>query len=284
MSSKALTAGTLFVIATPIGNLKDITYRAIETLQQVSWIAAEDTRHSAMLLRHYGIQTPLKSLHEHNEAQRSQAIQEALAQGQDIALISDAGTPLISDPGYTLITQLTQAGFRVAPIPGCCAAIAALSCAGLATDKFLFLGFLPSKANARKTQLALHQQESATQIFYEAPHRLAETLLDMASVYGESRKAVVARELTKTHENFQRGSLAELARHYQNHEEQQRGEIVILVTGCEAMATDLVEATRILKILLQELPVKKAAALAAEITGFRKNELYQQALSLEEGE
>jgi 16S rRNA (cytidine1402-2'-O)-methyltransferase len=282
MDNKTVSKGTVYVIATPIGHLQDISVRALEILRGVHWIAAEDTRHSRKLLDHYGIQTPLKSFHEHNESHRSQAIQQALALGHDIALISDAGTPLISDPGYTLITQLTQSGFRVSPIPGCCAAIAALSAAGLATDQFLFVGFLSSKSNTRKTQLTERLHETVTQIYYEAPHRLLDCLADMASVYGDNRRAVVGRELTKTYEDFQRGSLIELHDYYQAHQEQQRGEIVILVAGNKSAATEFVEAERILKILLKELPVKAAAALTAEITGVRKHDLYQCALRIKQ--
>jgi 16S rRNA (cytidine1402-2'-O)-methyltransferase len=280
MNNTSTTKGTVFIVATPIGNLTDISAHAIEVLQQVQWIAAEDTRHSAILLNHYGIQTPLKSLHEHNELQRIQYIEETLNAGHDIALISDAGTPLISDPGYQLVTHLVQAGFRISPVPGCCALIAALSCSGLATDQFLFLGFLPNKSTARKTVLSKRLHETATQIFYEAPHRLLECLLDMACIYGDTRQAVVARELSKTYENFQHGSLPALHDYYQAHPEQQRGEIVILVAGSKEAATPLIEAERILKILLDVLPIKTAAAVTADITQLRKNELYQMALRI----
>lgn len=272
--------GTIFIVATPIGHIEDISIRALAILRQVQWIAAEDTRHSATLLKHYGITTPLKSLHEHNEQQRIQDIEAALNAGQNIALISDAGTPLISDPGYPLVNTLVQAGFRVAPIPGCSALIAALSCSGLPTDQFLFSGFLPNKSAARQAALAKRLQERATQIFYEAPHRLMDCLADMITVYGENRPAVIARELTKTYESFQHGSLFELQNYYQAHPEQQRGEIVILLAGNTTAATELGEAERILNILLKVLPMKTAATVAADITQVRKNTLYEMALRM----
>ncbi|MCD6048028.1 MAG: methyltransferase [Gammaproteobacteria bacterium] len=274
------TRGTLYVIATPIGNLKDITFRAIEVLKTVAWIAAEDTRHSSALMKQYGINTPLKSFHEHNEHQRLQDIENALLQGQDIAIISDAGTPLISDPGYILVQNLSEKGFKISPLPGPCAAIAALSCSGLPTENFLFKGFLPAKTAGRCAQLETCQQETATVVFYEAPHRLLDTLEDMIKVFGENRFAVIAREITKTFEQFQRGSLASLLAYFKTHEEQCRGEIVICIAGAPAKKTSEIDAEKILKLLLTELPVKKAAAVAAEITGLRKNELYQLALKL----
>jgi 16S rRNA (cytidine1402-2'-O)-methyltransferase len=271
--------GRLFVVATPIGNLQDISPHALEVLRQVAWIACEDTRHSAQLFKHYGITTPLKSLHEHNEKQRIQSITNTLQQGLDVALISDAGTPLISDPGYHLVNHLSQAGFRLCPVPGCCALIAALSCAGLATDQFLFSGFLPAQQSARKTALTKRLHETATQIFYEAPHRLLDCLTDLVCVYGAARRAVVARELTKTYENFQYGTLLELQTYYHNHDTQQRGEIVIMVAGNAEEKSDLTEATRVLEILLKVLPVKTAVATAAELTTLRKNDLYKIALA-----
>lgn len=280
MNNTSKAKGSVFVVATPIGNLQDISARALDILRQVAWIAAEDTRHSALLLNHYGIQTPLKSLHEHNEKQRIQYIEETLHAGLDIALISDAGTPLISDPGYHLVAHLSQAGFRLCPIPGCCALIAALSCSGLATDQFLFSGFLPAQSTARKAALTKRLHETATQIFYEAPHRLLECLTDMLCIYGPDRQAVVARELTKTYENFQYGTLLELHNYYHMHSDQKRGEIVILVAGNTKISTELAEAQRILEILLKVLPIKTAATVASELTKRRKNELYQIALEM----
>lgn len=279
-SRKLNTRGTLFIVATPIGNLRDISFRAVEVLTQVKWIAAEDTRHSAPLLKHYGIETPLKSFHEHNESSRIQWIQNELEEGHDVALISDAGTPLISDPGYTLVTNLAHAGFKISPIPGCCAAIAALSAAGLSTEHFNFQGFLPSKSSQRKNMLNSLQYEIGTLVFYEAPHRLLASLEDFIAVFGGARKAVVARELTKTYESFQRGALQALLAHYQENPDQQRGEIAILLEGAEKVTLSTLEAERILKILLSELPVKKAATLTAEITGLRKNDLYELGLKI----
>ena len=274
--------GTLYIVATPIGNLQDISARALSTLQKVEWIAAEDTRHSEYLLKHYGIHTRMKSLHTHNEKERIDWVRETLKQGQSIALISDAGTPLISDPGYSLVTILASEGFTISPIPGSCAAIAALCASGLPTDKFLFEGFLPSKSSHRRQQLQQRQHETATLIYYEAPHRLLDSLTDMISVFGEDRKAVVARELTKTFEQFQRGSLQGVLDYFQVHEDKQRGECMILVHGAEVIAADQLEAERILKILLDVMPVKQAAQVASEITGLRKNELYDWAVQLKE--
>jgi 16S rRNA (cytidine1402-2'-O)-methyltransferase len=271
-------SGTLFIVATPIGNLQDISLRAIETLRKVAWIAAEDTRHSSYLLKHFNIATPMKSLHDHNEADRLSFIEDLLEKGKDIALISDAGTPLISDPGYTLIHHLVEKGFKVSPIPGSCAAVAALVGSGLPSDRFTFEGFLPAKSVARCAKLEICKIETATLIFYEAPHRLLDCLEDMIKILGTYRQAVIGRELTKAYESFQRGTLGELFDYFKQHEEQRRGEIVICVAGVEKKAVGETDARRILKILLKELPVKKAAALTAEITGLRKNELYQMAI------
>lgn len=278
MNSKSETFGTLFIVSTPLGNLKDISFRAIEVLQKVRWIAAEDTRHSIALLKHYNIQTPMKSFHEHNESQRIALIEKELIQGEDIALMSDAGTPLISDPGYGLIRHLTEKKFKVSPVPGACAVIAALSAAGLPTDRFIFEGFLSAKSTARCIQLQTRQYESATLIFYEAPHRLVSCLSDMTIVFGAERQAVIARELTKTFEDFQRGTLSTLFKYYKNHSNQQRGEITICVAGASDKKSSTIDAEKILKILLAELPLKKAAQCAAKITGLKKNELYTMAL------
>ena len=271
----------LYIVATPIGNLKDITLRALEILEQVDWIAAEDTRHSSNLLRHYGITKPLKSFHSFNENERSQLIQDALDQGQSVALISDAGTPLISDPGYKLVYALTQKNYSVISVPGACALITALVGSGLPTDQFLFSGFLSAKSNVRKEQLINRIHEPATQIFYESPHRLLGCLEDMLEIYGEERMAVIGRELTKTYEDWQRGSLMQLLNHYKNFSTEQRGEFVILLSGSEKILTaPMEEVQRILKILLKTLPLKEASNIAAQITGWRKNELYEIGLTL----
>lgn len=274
--------GTLYVVATPIGNLRDMTARAIEVLQSVDKIAAEDTRHSSALLKHYSINKPLVSLHNFNERERILPVIEALQAGTSIALISDAGTPLISDPGFHLVREAHAAGIAVSPIPGACAAIAALSAAGLPTDKFVFEGFLPAKAEARKQALHALQLEPRTMVFYEAPHRLQETLQAMQDAFGGERRAVVGREISKVYESILSKTLQELVQHYNAHVDQCRGEIVILVAGVvrEADAEVNVSAQAVLVTLLEELPLKQAVALASKITGERKNELYDLALRL----
>ncbi len=272
--------GIFYIVSTPIGNLQDITLRALDILKSVDFIAAEDTRHSASLLRHFGIVTPLRSLHEHNEKQRLAWIEESLSAGKNIALISDAGTPLISDPGNTIVKSLVAKGFRVSPIPGVSAVIAALSAAGLPTDKFVFEGFLSSKSVARKAALALRKNESATLIYYEAPHRLLACLEDMMEIFGKERQVVVARELTKTFEEFLCDALEKLVAFLRIHPEKVRGECVILIKGAEKQSADLLEVERVLGILLQSVSVKEAAHLAAEIFSMRKNELYDIALKL----
>jgi len=273
--------GHLYIVATPIGNLKDITLRALETLKKVDLIAAEDTRHSKTLLQHYQIDTALISLHEHNEQQRIQELLLKLQAGQHIALISDAGTPLISDPGYQLVTQVRAAGLTVVPIPGPSALIAALSAAGLPTDRFCYEGFLPAKTTARKQQLQQLQDECRTLIFYEAPHRILDTLRDIAEVFLPQRQATLARELTKTFETILSGTLEQLISQLLADKNQQKGEFVILVQGKKAQTSvDSAASQRILKILLAELPVKQAASLAAQITGEKKNELYPLALEM----
>jgi 16S rRNA (cytidine1402-2'-O)-methyltransferase len=274
-------SGTLYVVATPIGNLQDITLRAIDTLKRVDRIAAEDTRHAAPLLKHFSIVKPTISMHEFNERERLKIILEHLQSGESVALISDAGTPLISDPGFHLVREAKACGIKVVPIPGPCAAIAALSAAGLPTDRFIFEGFLPAKDESRRNRLAEMLHETRTMIFYEAPHRLTSTLQSMAAVFGAERKAVVARELTKIYESVLPGTLAELAHRYEVNVSENRGEIVIMVTGIEEekSATKEVIPEEVLNILLEELPLKQAAALASKITGERKNVLYELALA-----
>lgn len=274
--------GTLYIVATPIGNLGDMTQRAIEVLQSVDKIAAEDTRHSAQLLKHYSISKPLLSLHNFNERERIEKVMAALLAGDSVALISDAGTPLISDPGYHLVKEAHVAGIPVSPIPGACAAIAALSAAGLPTDKFIFEGFLPAKEEARKQALKALQHESRTLVFYEAPHRLQETLQSMLVVFGGERRAVVGREISKVYESILSLTLEQLVGHYNAHADQCRGEIVILLEGIKAENIKEVAVTSqaVLEVLLEELPLKQAAALASKITGDRKNELYDLALRM----
>jgi len=273
--------GTLYVVATPIGNLEDISARALRVLREVALIAAEDTRHSSRLLAHFGIQTPLAACHEHNERNEGGRFIERLQAGDDVALISDAGTPLISDPGYHLVRQARAAGVVVVPVPGACALIAALSAAGLPSDRFIFEGFLPAKAAARRTRLEALKEEPRTLIFYEAPHRLLESLGDFEDVFGGERMAVLGRELTKTFEILKGLPLAALRAWVEADSNQQRGECVLLVEGWEAPQGESAvsaEALRVLDLLLAEMPLKRAAAVAADITGVRKNLLYQAAL------
>lgn len=269
----------LYIVATPIGNLGDMSQRAVEILQQVALIAAEDTRHSARLLQHYAVSTPCVALHEHNEREQSSRLLERLANGESVALISDAGTPLLSDPGFHLVQQARQQGVRVIPVPGPSAVIAALSVSGLPTDCFKFIGFLPAKGAARRRRLAALAAEPCTLAFYESPHRILESLADMGEILGRDRDAVLARELTKTFETVQGASLDELHAFVSRDANQQKGEMVLLVAGAPAVEAVLdPEVERILGVLLEELPVKQAAALAARITGVKKNQLYQQAL------
>ena len=275
-----ITAGTLFVVATPIGNLQDLTPRALQVLREVSLIAAEDTRHSARLMQHFGINTPMTACHDHNERDKGQRLVERLLAGESLALISDAGTPLISDPGYHLVRQAREAGIRVSPVPGACALIAALSAAGMPSDRFAFEGFLPAKAHGRQQRLQALQGEQRTWLVYEAPHRLLECLQDMQKVLGGERRVLLARELTKTFETLHAAPLAELVAWVAADSDQQRGECVLVVEGAPEPEADEVSAQtlHILDLLLAELPVKRAARLAAEITGARKNQLYQIAL------
>ncbi|KQQ67695.1 methyltransferase [Pseudomonas sp. Leaf127] len=274
-------AGSLYVVATPIGNLDDMSVRALKVLREVALIAAEDTRHSMRLMQHFGIATPLAACHEHNERAEGSRFIERLLAGDNVALISDAGTPLISDPGYHLVRQARAAGIAVVPVPGACALIAALSAAGLPSDRFIFEGFLPAKATGRRSRLEQLLEEPRTLIFYEAPHRILECLQDMEAIFGAERPALLARELTKTFETLKGLPLAQLRAFVEADSNQQRGECVVLVAGWSAPEGEEAvnaEARRVLDLLLQDLPVKRAAALAAEITGVRKNLLYQLAL------
>jgi 16S rRNA (cytidine1402-2'-O)-methyltransferase len=274
--------GTLYVVATPIGNLGDLSPRAREILTQVALIAAEDTRHTGQLLKQFGIQTPLVSLHEHNESQRSESLLERLAAGESVALVSDAGTPLISDPGFGLVTATRAAGFPIVAIPGPCAAIAALSIAGLPTDRFTFEGFLATKSSARRAGLEALRNERRTMIFYEAPHRLDETLADMALIFGANRRAVVCRELTKHFETTYTGSLDELHRKSTADADMSRGEIVIIVEGdqAESASATTLETDRLLRALLEDLPPSQAAKIAAKLTGEKRSELYERAMTM----
>ncbi len=274
--------GVLYIVATPIGNLEDISLRAIGVLQSVDFIAAEDTRHSQKLLAHLGIKNTLISLHDYNERSQSGELLEKITQGASLALISDAGTPLISDPGYVLVQMAHVQGIRVVPIPGACALIAALSASGLPTDRFVFEGFLPEKPNARRKALEHLKLETRTLIFYEAPHRILESLRALVEILGGEREATLARELTKTFETIRFGTLAELLGWVENDVNQTRGEIVLLVKGAKAPdKTELTaESLHILKILMTELSLKDAVGLTAKMTGIQKQLLYKSGLDL----
>ncbi len=275
--------GVLYVVATPIGNLDDISRRAIQVLAQVGRIAAEDTRHSARLLQHLDINTPLVAVHDHNEAGRVQGLISQILAGENMALISDAGTPLISDPGYRLVAAAHEANIQVIPIPGACAAIAALSAAGLPSDRFTFEGFLSAKTTARQVQLQALANETRTLIFYEAPHRILECVQDMALIFGGERRVVLAREITKTFETIKQQTLTELSLWVEQDSNQQRGEIVLVVEGAPVNSGQAAEAEvdALLLKLLKYLPVKQSAQLAAELTGHKKNALYDRALVLQ---
>lgn len=279
----SIEAGILYVVATPIGNLGDLSPRAVAVLEQVDRIAAEDTRHSSGLMRHFGVTTPLFSLHEHNERQKTTLLLEKLRAGESIALISDAGTPLISDPGYILVREAQHAGLTVVPIPGPSALTSALCVSGLPTDRFCFEGFLPAKGGPRLKRLEALCDEPRTLVFYESPHRILHCLTDMVSVFGAEREAVLARELTKTYETILHATLGELLARLQQDRDQQRGEFVLLLHGAAAVNNELdPEARRIASVLAEELPMKQAAALAARISGEKKNLLYKFLLAQKE--
>ncbi|CBA17301.1 16S rRNA (cytidine(1402)-2'-O)-methyltransferase [Xanthomonas albilineans] len=267
--------GTLHVVATPIGNLADLTPRAQEVLRSVAAICAEDTRRSGQLLAHFGIERPLVALHEHNEEALAQRIVARLRGGESLALVSDAGTPLVSDPGYRLVRAARVAGVRVSPVPGACAAIAALSVAGLPSDRFAFEGFLPAKAAARRERLARLAGEARTLVFYEASHRIAESLADCRAAFGDTRPAVMARELTKLFETVLDGSLADLHARVEADDNQRKGEFVLIVQGAGDDAdAQLAEGRRVYAKLSEHLPPSTAAKLAAELTGAARKALY----------
>lgn len=276
--------GKLYLVATPIGNLGDITIRAIETLRTVNVIAAEDTRHSRYLLSTHSIKTPLISLHEHNEKARSEELLNRLAEGENIALITDAGTPLISDPGHHFVYLAHQQGIQVIPIPGACALIAALSASGLKADCFVFVGFLPSKVTERQKELLSLKAETKTLVFYETPHRILGALNDFATILGEERRMVLAREITKKFETIRSMPIGELRDWVKANNEQQKGEYVLIVEGQTAIKEKTIDdsALQVLSILLEELPLNQAVKLAVKLTGMKKNQLYQQALDLQE--
>lgn len=270
----------LYIVATPIGNLGDITLRALTVLKQVAMIAAEDTRQSKKLLLHYAINTPLLSVHAHNEIEQSQKILNLLREGKDVAYITDAGTPLISDPGAQLVSIVRAQGFEVSPVPGACAAIAALSVAGLNSPHFYFEGFLPNKSSARRNRLTLLSEIESTLIFYESPHRIVAAVADMLTIYG-NRRAVLTRELTKKFETVMDATLAEIHALLLQDDNQQLGEFVVLVAGCSSVKTvDKEKAIKILRLLMEQMPLKKAVTVASVLVEVPKNELYQLALAL----
>lgn len=280
-----ISASTLYIVPTPIGNLGDITERALSVLRGVDVVAAEDTRHTGLLLQHFAISARLFALHDHNEQQKADHLLAKLQQGQSIALVSDAGTPLINDPGYHLVRRCREAGVRVVPLPGPCAAITALSAAGIASDRFCYEGFLPAKTKARQDRLLQLSEETRTLIFYESTHRLIDSLADIATVMGEARYVVLARELTKTWESIQGAPVGELLAWVQEDENRRKGEMVLIVEGFQLDESALsAEALRTLELLRAELPLKKAAALAAEIHGVKKNALYRYALAQNEAD
>lgn len=274
-----ISTSTLYVVPTPIGNLGDITYRALEVLKNVDLIAAEDTRHTGLLLQHFAISARLFALHDHNEQQKTEQLLVKLQAGQSIALVSDAGTPLINDPGYHLVRRCREAGISVVPLPGACAATTALCAAGVASDRFCYEGFLPAKTKGRKDTLIALAEEARTLIFYESTHRLVESLQDMVTVWGPQRYVVLARELTKTWESIYGAPVGAVLAWVQEDEMRRRGEMVLIVEGLKAQEDILpLDALRTLSLLQKELPLKKAAALAAEIHGVKKNALYKHAL------
>lgn len=273
--------GTLYIVATPIGNREDISFRALNTLKSVDLILAEDTRHSMQLLTSLGIKNNLTSLHAHNEANKSNEIIELLLHGKSIALISDAGTPLISDPGFPLVKQARQRHIPVVPVPGACALIAALSAAGVPCDSFAFLGFLPAKQSARKHALESSRSVPYTIVFYESTHRIIDCLNDIAEIYGQDYELVLAKEITKTFERFVSGKIKEIKDWLLSEPGHIKGEFVLIFPP-RSTNKDLNSHEELLKILLEELPLKQAVAIACRLTNANKNQLYEEALKLKE--
>jgi len=275
-------SGVLYLVATPIGNMGDISARAREILAAAHVVAAEDTRHSGRLLRELGLERPLVSLHEHNERARTTELLARLRAGENVALVSDAGTPLLSDPGYPLVRAAVESGIAVVPVPGACAAIAALAASGIPVERFCFEGFLPARAAARRQRLAELATEPRTLVLYEAPHRLAASLADLSAALEPERHACIARELTKLHETFYRGALGELAARAQADPDLRRGEMVVVVEGAPERAAETGQLDSALAVLLRFLPPSAAASAAAELAGARRNEAYARALELSE--
>lgn len=281
MSSLQIDSGTLYIVATPIGNLADISQRALTVLTEVDLIACEDTRHTQKLLSAFSIKNHTLSLHDHNERQRQEQIADLLTQGKSIALVSDAGTPLISDPGFHIVKYLRQRDFSVVPIPGACAAISALSVAGLPTDRFTFEGFLPAKSGQRQTVLSSLEKEPRTMVFYDAPRRAIDTVKDIVAVLGGERQIVIARELTKTFETIYSDSAENILTWLSEDPNQLKGEMVLIIEGAQHDSQTIsAEAEATLKLLVAELPPKKACAITAEIYGLKKKALYDLALTM----
>jgi 16S rRNA (cytidine1402-2'-O)-methyltransferase len=281
MSETTLTPATLYIVATPIGNLGDISQRAIDVLTEVDVIACEDTRHTGKLLSAFSIKNKTLSLHDHNERQRQEQVATMLKEGKSVALVSDAGTPLISDPGFHLVRHCRSLGLNVSPIPGACAAISALSVAGLPTDRFSFEGFLPSKSGARQATLQALANEPRTMVFYDAPRRAIDTVEDIVSTLGGDRYLVIARELTKTFETIHSDTAENFLAWLKQDTNQLKGEMVLIIEGYKALENEIsAEVINTLKLLLAEMKPKKACAIAAEIYGVKKNALYEVALSL----
>lgn len=285
-AKSGIQSGTLYIVATPIGNLSDFSQRAQSILEGVDLVAAEDTRHSAKLLQHFNITTKMISLHDFNETDRSQKLISKLKRGESIALISDAGTPLISDPGYVLVRECQQKEVPVIPVPGPCAAITALSAAGLPTDRFIFEGFSPSKSGARKEAFSKLTPETRTLVFYESSHRILASLIDMLEIFGD-RQAVIARELTKRFETIKSDNLSGLIKWIENDDKQKLGEIVVILAGADAVELQQAEignAESLLKKFLLELSpglsVSQSVSLVAELTGLKKNQIYDMALAI----
>lgn len=276
-----ISPGTLYVVATPIGNLADLSPRAVEVLTQVDLVVAEDTRHTAQLLRHFGLSRPMQSLHEHNETQKVESVVQRLRENQSIALVSDAGTPLVSDPGFPLLRRLRELNLPVIAVPGPCAAIAALSVAGLPTDRFVFEGFLPPRRGARQARLQTLAAEPRTLVFYESGKRLADMLEDLCLIFGPQREAAVARELTKLYESLYRANLGELKQQSDSDPDMSRGELVVMVRGqvADEQEHDR-ELDRVLSVLLPTLPLSQAVKLACALTDLNRNQVYKRATEL----
>jgi len=277
-------AGILYIVATPIGNLSDMTERAIETLRHVGLILAEDTRHTKPLLQHFAINTRAQAFHDHNEREQVSKIIKRLEEGQNIALVSDAGTPLISDPGYGLVKAAQEAHIQVCPIPGACAVIAALSASGMPTDQFLFAGFIPAKMQQRLNFLQSYTKQSSTLVFYESSHRIQDSLRDCAEVFGD-RRATLARELTKKFETIRSATFHELQQWVAEDENQRKGEFVLMVEGVDKnQDEDQQHLDHLLSVLLEDLPLSKAVELSVKLSGIKKNKVYKRALELQKSD